>query len=95
MRRRALASPNVVPNHPPKNSPVMMTRTATRTVRFARPFVLNGVEGEQPPGTYEVETEEELLPGPSFPVYRRIETRICLPVRDMGATGHHTNGLEV
>jgi hypothetical protein len=67
-----------------------MNRTTTRAVRFARPFVLPGVDGEQPPGTYEVEVEEESLPGLSFPVYRRVETRITLPFTTMGASGYQT-----
>ena len=67
-----------------------MNRTTTRTVRFARSFVLPGLEGEQPPGTYEVEIDEELLPGPSFPVYRRVEARITVPFNAMGAVGHQT-----
>ena len=35
----------------------------------------------QPAGTYTVETNEELLPGLSFPAYRRIATLIFLPSR--------------
>ena len=65
-----------------------MTRTTRTSVHFARPFVLAGVDGEQPPGTYEVETDEERLDGLSFPVYRRVETRICLPWQTMGAAGN-------
>lgn len=68
----------------------MTTRTTSRTVRFAHPFVLSGVEGEQPAGTYEVEFDEELLPGLSFPVYRRVEARITLPFRTVAAIGHQT-----
>jgi hypothetical protein len=67
-----------------------MNRMMSRIVSFARPFVLPGVEGENPPGTYEVEVEEEALPGLSFPVYRRIEARITLPFNAMGAVGHQT-----
>lgn len=67
-----------------------MNRTTTRTVRFARPFVLSGVEGEHPPGTYEIEVDEEALPGLSFPVYRRVEVRITIPFATMGASGHQT-----
>lgn len=63
------------------------TRTIRTTVHFRRPFVLAGVDGEQPPGTYDVETDEELQAALSFPVYRRVETRICLPWRTMGAAG--------
>jgi hypothetical protein len=67
-----------------------MNRMTSRTVRFTRPFVLPGVDGENPPGTYEVEVEEEPLPGLSFPVYRRVEARITLPFNAMGAVGHQT-----
>jgi hypothetical protein len=67
-----------------------MNRMTSRTVRFTRPFVLPGVDGENPPGTYEVEVEEEPLPGLSFPVYRRVEARITLPFSAMGAVGHQT-----
>ena len=67
-----------------------MTRTTSRTVRFARSFVLDGVEGEHPPGAYEVEVDEELLPGLSFPVYRRVEARIVVPWRSLGGSGHQT-----
>lgn len=53
----------------------MTIRVATRTVIFARPFVVD--EGyEHPPGIYTVETEEELLdttPAAS----RRVSTVIC------------------
>lgn len=67
-----------------------MNRTTSRTVRFTRPFTLPGIEGEQAPGIYEVEVDEELLPGVSFPVYRRIEARITVPFNAMGAVGHQT-----
>jgi hypothetical protein len=68
----------------------MTSRSTTRTVRFTRPFTLKNVEGEQPAGTYEVEIDEELLTGVSFPVYRRVEARITLPFSVMGASGHQT-----
>jgi hypothetical protein len=85
MRRRA-AMP--LGNHSPNSfvSDAVMTRTTSRTVRFTRPFVLSGL-GEQPAGVYEIETDEAPLPGLSFPVYRRIETRIIIPLREKWATG--------
>jgi len=58
----------------------MTLRTSTKTVTFARPFVLSGLEGVQPPGTYDVETSEELLQT-SIPTYRNISTLIRLPTR--------------
>ena len=48
------------------------TRVTYRTVVFRRPFLLDEADGEQPPGAYTIETEEELLESVSFPAYRRI-----------------------
>lgn len=59
----------------------MTVRTSRKTVAFTRPFSLSGIDGVQPAGTYEVATDEELLPGLSFPAYRRIATLIYLPSR--------------
>ena len=56
-------------------------RTSRRTVTFTRPFSLSGIDGVQPAGSYTVETDEELLPGLSFPAYRRVATLIFLPAR--------------
>ncbi|WP_284735974.1 hypothetical protein [Dongia deserti] len=50
-----------------------MTTRTKRTVTFKRPFSLSGFDGEQPAGTYSVETDEELPEG-SFPAYRRMAT---------------------
>lgn len=59
-----------------------MIRTSTKKLRFGRRFRL-GSSGELlPPGTYEVETDEELLDGVSFPVFRRILTLLHLRPRD-------------
>ena len=52
----------------------MTTRVTSKTVIFAHPFVVNETDGEQPPGIYTVETEEELLESISFPVHRRVST---------------------
>jgi hypothetical protein len=62
----------------------MNRRTSRKTVTFARPFSLRGIDGVQPAGSYTVETEEELIEGLSFPVYRRVETVIFLPSRPGG-----------
>ncbi len=60
----------------------MTLRTSRRTVAFARPFSLRGIDGVQPAGTYSVETDEELLSRAClFPVYRRVATTIFLPSR--------------
>jgi hypothetical protein len=54
----------------------MLTRSRRTTMVFSRPFTLTGLDHPQPAGTYEVETEEELLEGLSFPAYRRVSTTI-------------------
>jgi hypothetical protein len=57
----------------------MFSRTTSKTVTFSHPFVLTGMDGVQPAGTYTVETDEELVDGLSFPAYRRVATVILLP----------------
>ncbi len=58
-----------------------MIRTTTKTVTFARPFVLAGYGDPLPAGNYVVETDEELLDGVSFVAYRRISTVLHLHAR--------------
>jgi hypothetical protein len=57
----------------------MTIRTTTKAVIFRGPFVLGPFDEELPAGAYHVETDEELLQGISFPVYRRISAQIDLP----------------
>jgi hypothetical protein len=42
---------------------------------------LKGVDRELPAGSYRVVTDEELVEGLSFPVYRRISTMIFVPAQ--------------
>jgi hypothetical protein len=56
----------------------MTTRTSTKTVTFARPFLLDEVGADLPAGDYQVETEEETLDGVSFLAYRRVATHIMV-----------------
>jgi hypothetical protein len=62
----------------------MTVRTSRKTVTFTRPFSLTGIDEVQPAGSYTVETDEEELPGASFPAYRRIATLILLRSRRGG-----------
>ena len=62
----------------------MTTRSARTTVTFTRPFRLAGVDGEQPAGSYDVDTDEELMADLSFLAWRRVATSISL--RRDGAT---------
>ena len=57
----------------------MTTRTQRTTSSFTRPFLLKGVDRVLPPGSYDIVTEEELIEGLSFPVYRRVSTVIFVP----------------
>jgi len=64
----------------------MTTRTTSKTVTFSRPFILDGFERVAPAGTYNVETEEELLEDVSFPAWKRVMTSIELT--HLGTTQH-------
>jgi hypothetical protein len=62
----------------------MTTRTSSKTITFARPFLLKGVDRMMAAGDYRVATDEELIQELSFPVYRRVATMIFVPA----ASGH-------
>ena len=62
----------------------MTSRTTVKSVAFPRPFTLRGAEEELPAGTYDVETDEELIEELSFAVYRRTAMWIHLPQRRGG-----------
>ena len=68
----------------------MMTCTKRKTLKFVHPFVLKGVDRTLPPGEYQVVTDEELIDGLSFPVYRRISTMIFVP-----AQSHPASSIEM
>jgi hypothetical protein len=57
----------------------MTTRTTRKTVTFRRPFCLSAADEVLPPGTYAVDTDEELIDGLSFLAYRCIATLLHLP----------------
>ena len=48
----------------------MTERLTHQSVQFLYPFELEGMEGKQPPGIYDVETTEEQLESLSFVAYR-------------------------
>jgi hypothetical protein len=58
----------------------MNLRTTSRTITFARPFSLVGLDDIQPAGTYTIQTDEEPIEGLSFLAYRRVATVIFLPL---------------
>jgi hypothetical protein len=59
------------------------TRVTSTTVTFARPFILDGFGELQRPGSYVVDTEEELMDTISVAAWKRISTVIQLS-RDGG-----------
>ncbi len=59
----------------------MLTRTTRETVTFRSPFSLKGVGRLLPAGNYEVVTDEEMIEGLSFPVYRRVATTMLVPAQ--------------
>jgi hypothetical protein len=64
----------------------MTMRTSDKTVNFARPFLLKGVDRVLPPGEYRVATDEELIQELSFPAYRRVATVIFVPAESRHAS---------
>jgi hypothetical protein len=70
-----------------------MTRVTTKTVIIPRSFILDESDGEQPPGIYTVETEEESLDGHSISAYRRISTTLYR--YDLKAKGRFIRFLDV
>jgi hypothetical protein len=64
----------------------MTVRTSSKTVTFAHPFLLKGVDRILAAGDYRVVTDEELIEGLSFPVYRRVATMIFLPAESGSAS---------
>ncbi len=54
-------------------------RKSQRVATFVKPFRVSGLDGVQPPGSYSVELEEELIDGLSFPAYRRVSAVLLVP----------------
>ena len=64
----------------------MSMRTTRKTVIFNNPFSLESVGRVLPAGNYEVMTDEELIEGLSFPVYRRVATLMLAPTQSAQAS---------
>jgi hypothetical protein len=60
----------------------MATRTQRKTITFDHPFLLKRMDRILPPGNYVVVTDEELVEGLSFPVYRRVSTTMIVPAEN-------------
>jgi hypothetical protein len=58
-------------------------RTTRKTVTFQRSFILDGVDGIQPPGDYLIITDEDEIPGMLFAAWRRVQTNLRVPSLDV------------
>ena len=57
----------------------MTTRTTRKAITFRWPFSMSAMDKVHPSGTYTVDTDEEVLDGPSFVACRRLATLLHLP----------------
>ena len=55
-----------------------MLRSTKSTVTFQHPFDFPGTDGVQPPGSYDVEIEEEIVETISRTVYIRVATLLYI-----------------
>ena len=62
----------------------MSIRTTRKMVEFSNPFSMKGVGRVLPAGNYEIVTDEELIEGLSFPVYRRVATMMLAYSKSSG-----------
>jgi hypothetical protein len=62
----------------------MAIRTTRTQVTFRAPFSLPELDGLQPAGTYDVETDEEAIEGNERTVYLRVATLIS--IHSLGST---------
>lgn len=62
----------------------MATRTTRSQVTFTKPFVLAEVDGPLPAGTYDIDTDEEVIEGNERTVY--VRTATVIQIRKPGWT---------
>ena len=72
----------------------MTERTTRKMVRFLRPAILEGISGGLPAGSYEVDTDEEMVYGLSFQAYRRVRTSIIVPDRSPSSASKQVVDIE-
>lgn len=68
----------------------MSPRTTHTLVTFRRPFALSALDGLQPAGTYELETDEEQIEGLSFNAFHRMSVILHLPADPSPGCTRHT-----
>jgi len=70
----------------------MDTRTKTEVVEFRHPFLISTRSGLMPAGHYQIEIEEEMLFGLSYPTWRR--TRMTITRHGL-ASGRMPQGIPI
>ena len=60
-------------------------RSTRHNVTFHRRFMLKGLDGALPPGTYAITTDEEQIPGMTFTGWMRVNTSIQIPALEVNA----------
>ena len=72
----------------------MTIRTTVKTVRFTQSFRLGGIDDAQPPGDYDVTTDEEQIGGMNTQGWRRSATTILL-TRDGAARSYSIDPVDL
>jgi hypothetical protein len=72
----------------------MHERTTRKSVTFRHPFALAEAGGKLDPGTYIVETLEELIEGLSFVAFRRVSTTIEITSKTYGKAQRQVIAIE-
>jgi hypothetical protein len=65
----------------------LTTRSRRETLTFKHPFRLEGIDRTLPAGHYDVVTDDKMIEGLSFAVFRRVATMITVPC----APPHHAS----
>lgn len=60
-------------------------RSTRHNVTFARRFILKGLDGALPPGSYAITTDEEQIPSMTFTGWLRVKTSIQIPAIEVNA----------
>ena len=66
----------------------MTIRSRRETITFKHPFRIKGVDRLLSAGAYEVITDDEMIEGLSFAVFRRVATMIMVPAAAAGQLGN-------
>ena len=72
----------------------MANRVTHATVTFTRPFRLAGMDDDQTPGLYDIETTEERIDGVSMLAYRRVSTTMVANTANTAARVRQVNLIE-